>query len=177
MIKDAVDYICTPADVRGAELTYDEFRDAVSTATADLLRLGPATRFSAEEDAATAGFVQAVSADDWVARVSSRRFAAAHPGAGFANLKVKKLIRCGVALEQDTIVAVMVAGDMHVSPPEAMDRVARAIRHGRQPRPPRPRARVAAVLGAPDVTQPDAAAGITADDLVECVMLAAKGAR
>ena len=56
--------------------------------------------------------------------------AAAPAGAhtGFANHKGRKLCRAGVAVDDaGTIVAAMMAGDMHVSPPDTMDRVAAAL--------------------------------------------------
>ena len=62
--------------------------------------------------------------------MSSGRFkAAASPTArvGFANVKAKKLVRAGVELDGDVIARVFVAGDMHVSPPEAMDNVGAAL--------------------------------------------------
>ena len=136
--------------------------------------------FSAEEDVGTKGFVQTVSADDWIRRVSSERFAADRPEGtrvGFANVKGKKLVRAGVALDGETIVRAMVAGDMHISPPEAMDRVATALEGGSIGNRDDLRARARSVFEQPDVDQPDEAAGITADDVAEAVLLAAKNAR
>lgn len=179
IIKDQVAYICTPADVRGSDLDYEEFRDAVVASAAEL-DLDPAG-FTPEEDAGTQGFVDFVSSEDYVRRVSSTRFAAAAPAGcavGFANVKGKKLVRAGVALDQDgTIARALMAGDMHLSPPEAMDRVAEALvgesvhdRDGLV-------SVVRAVLEQPDISQPDQAAGITAEDCAEAVLLASKGAR
>ena len=179
IIKDQVAYICTPADVRGEPLTYEEFRDALTAAARDLIDIRPSS-FSAEEDQGTQGFVDHVSSDEYVTRVSSARFAATAPAGsrvGLANLKAKKLVRAGVALDDEgTIVRALMAGDMHLSPPEAMDRVAEALvgeaaddRDGLL-------TVVRAVFAQPDIDQPDEAAGITPEDCVEAVSLAVKNA-
>ncbi len=180
IIKDQVAYICTPGEVRGRDLPYEEFRDAVvAAARAAGLDLDE-TGFTPEEDAGTQGFVDTVSADDYVRRVSSARFSDAAPAGartGFANVKGKKLVRSGVAIDgEGTIVAAMMAGDMHLSPPEALERVAAALvgehagdRDGLL-------ARARSVFAEPDIDQPDEAAGITPEDCVEAVLLAAKNA-
>jgi len=179
IIKDQVEYICTPADVRGKDLQYEEFRNAVLTAArkeADLA-FDP-TGFTAEEDVGTKGFVQTVSADDWIRRVSSARFADGRPEGtrvGFANVKGKKLVRAGVALDGESIARAMVAGDMHVSPPEAMDNVAATLAGASVADREDLLSRVRAVFET--VEQADEAAGITPEDVVEAVLLAAKNAR
>lgn len=180
-IKDMVEYICTPGEVRGRDVSYEELRDAIAAAAGgagglDLDRSG----FSVDEDAVAGQFVQTVSADDWIRRISSSRFAAGAPAGartGFANLKSKKLIRAGVALDATgAILRAMVAGDMHVSPPDAMDRVAETLASGNVADREDLVARARAVFEAPDFDQPDQAAGITPEDIVECVLLAAKAA-
>jgi ADP-ribose pyrophosphatase YjhB (NUDIX family) len=181
VIKDLVEYICTPEDIRGRELGYEEFRDAVVRAAKEEagLELEPSP-VTVEEEAGTKDFASAVSSDDWIHRVSSSRFAAATPPGtrvGVANLKSKKLIRAGVALSEDgTIAAAMMAGDMHLSPPEAMERIATALLGANADDRDDLLARVRAVFEQPDVDQPDAAAGITPEDCVEAVLLAAKSA-
>ena len=64
-------------------------------------------------------------------RISSERFRAGAPAGtrvGFANHKGKKLARAGVAIDDTgAIVAAMMAGDMHVSPPDTLDAVATAL--------------------------------------------------
>jgi lipoate-protein ligase A len=180
-IKDQVLYICTPADVRGRDLPYGEFRDAVARASREVTRLElEPSPFTPEEEAGTAGFVEVVSADDWVRRVSSVRFAEQAPSGarvGFANWKAKKLVRAGVALGGDgAILAAMMAGDMHVSPPDAMDRVAAAVVGGSPDDRQDVVARVRSVFEQPDVDQPDQAAGISAEDCAEAVIRAAKSA-
>ncbi|MGZ6527852.1 MAG: lipoate--protein ligase family protein [Actinomycetota bacterium] len=179
IIKDQNEYICTPGEVRGKDLPYAEFRNAVLAAARKekMLAFDP-TGFTAEEDVGTKGFVQTVSADDWVRRVSSERFRGkAAPGArvGFANLKAKKLVRAGLELNGSVIARAMVAGDMHASPPEAMDRVAAALEGGSIDDREDLVARARAVFDT--IEQPDEAAGITPEDVVEAVLLAAKNAR
>jgi lipoate-protein ligase A len=178
IIKDQVEYICTPMHVRGRDLSYEEFRDAVVRATGEEMQLDP-IGFTPEEDAGVVGFVETVSSDDWVRRVSSKRFSDSAPAGsatGFANLKAKKLIRAGVALQDGVIARAMLAGDMHVSPPDAMDRVANALAGARADDLDGLLARVRGVFEQPDVDQPDQAAGITPEDCVETLLLAIKNA-
>ena len=134
----------------------------------------------AEEEAGTQDFADTVSSEDWLRRVSSSRFAAeAPPGTkvGVANVKGKKLVRAGVAVADDgTIAAAMVAGDMHVSPPEAMERLAQALLGGNAGDREDVLARVRTVFDEAGFDQPDAAAGITPDDVVEAVLRAGKAA-
>ena len=121
--------------------------------------------------------MKTVSADDWIRRVSSERFRAhAEPGArvGFANLKAKKLVRAGVELNGDVITRAFVAGDMHVSPPESMDNVAAALDGASITDRDDLLERVKKVFET--VEQPDEAAGITPDDIVDTLLLAAKAA-
>ncbi|MCA1833395.1 MAG: biotin/lipoate A/B protein ligase family protein [Actinomycetota bacterium] len=178
-IKDMVEYICTPLDVRGLDLPYEEFRDAVLGAASGAFEFD-AVPFTAAEDEQTGGFVGAVSADDWVRRVSSVRFRSDAPAGarvGFANLKAKKLIRAGVALDDSgRIDSAMLAGDMHVSPPDVMDKVAAALVGGSIANRDDLVARVETGFVEASIVQPDAAAGITADECVETVLLAAKAA-
>lgn len=182
VIKDMVSYICTPADVRGSDLTYEEFRDAVADSSREVLGFDfEPTPFTDEEDKGTSDFASAVGAEDWICRISSSRFRSeAPPGTtvGFANLKAKKLIRAGVAVDdQDRLARAMMAGDMHVSPPDVMDRVAAALEGaGADDRSEIVR-RVAAVFEATPIEQPDQTAGITPDDCAEAVVRAVKGAR
>ena len=179
VIKDMVEYICTPADVRGSDLSYEEFRDAVVRAAREVAKLElEESSFTPEEEAGTKDFANIVSADDWVRKVASSRFRAEAPEGtrvGFANVKGKKLVRAGVALGEDgTIVAAMIAGDMHVSPPEAMQHVAEALLGADADDREDVVARVRSVFEQPGFDQPDAAAGITPDDVTEAVVRAAK---
>jgi lipoate-protein ligase A len=179
IVKDAVRYICTPSDVRGSEVSYEELRDAVVAASGEAgLELRPQA-VTAQEDANVAGFVSTVAAEDWVKRISSVRFAAAAaPGTrvGFANFKAKKLVRAGVELDGGGVIArAMMAGDMHVSPPDAMDALAAALAGARADDPGELAVRARAVFDG--IEQPDTAAGITAEDCVEAVLLAVKSAR
>jgi lipoate-protein ligase A len=179
VIKDIVEYIVTPADIRGRALSYEELRDAVVHASREVagLELDPSP-FSEAESGIVDQFVESVTSDDFIRRISSERFRAEAPRGervGFANVKGKKLVRAGVALgENGTIVRAMVAGDMHVSPPEAMDNVAAALTGGNVADREDLLRRVGAVFT--DIVQPDAAAGITPSDIVEAVLKAAKEA-
>ncbi|MEX2459545.1 MAG: hypothetical protein WD770_11250 [Actinomycetota bacterium] len=181
VIKDAVEYICTPSDVRGSDLGYEEFRDAIVAASREVLGLDlEETPLTEAEAAGMPGFAELIRGDDWVLRTSTSRFTAeAPPGSrvGFANVKGKKLVRAGVALDEDrTILRALMAGDMHLSPPDAMERVAAALANARVDDRDDLVARVRAVFDEPDVDQPDATAGITAEDCVDAVELAATNA-
>ncbi|MFN2544032.1 MAG: biotin/lipoate A/B protein ligase family protein [Actinomycetota bacterium] len=181
-IKDMVEYICTPADIRGRDLSYEEFRDAVVAAARDVagLDLEPSAT-TPEEEAGTKDFVNVVSGEEWINRVSSSRFDTAAPKGtriGFANVKAKKLVRSGVAIAEDgTIAAAMMAGDMHLSPPEAMERVATALVGADAGDRQAVLARIREVFEQPDMDQPDEAAGVTPEDCAEAVLRAAKAAR
>jgi hypothetical protein len=70
----------------------------------------------------------------------------------------------------------MIAGDMHVSPPDAMDRVAASLDGANAADREDLLTRVREVFEQPDVEQADAAAGITAEDVVEAVVRASKEA-
>ncbi|MHB8511882.1 MAG: lipoate--protein ligase family protein [Actinomycetota bacterium] len=178
-IKDAVEYVCTPGEVRGSDLSYEELRDALVHAASTLIELEP-DEFNGQEIGASDAFAATVSTEDWIRRVSSHRFARSAPSGsrvGFANVKGRKLVRAGVALDRNNwISAAMIAGDMHVSPPDAMDRIAAALHaadaHDRADL----SKRVQSVFDEPDVTQPDAAAGITTEDVVEAIEHAVKDA-
>jgi len=181
VIKDIVEYICTPTDVRGTPVTYEELRDSVVRASREVagLELDPSP-FSADEQSVTDQFVASVSSDDFIRRISSERFRTEAPAGsrvGFANVKGKKLVRSGVAVDAaGTILRTMVAGDMHTSPPDSMDRVAGALIGGNSADREELIARVRSVFDQPDFVQPDLAAGITPEDVVEAVVRAAKEA-
>ena len=122
-------------------------------------------------------FVGSVTSDEFIRRISSERFRAEGGHVGFANVKGKKLVRAGVAVDgAGTIERAMIAGDMHVSPPDAMDRVANALIGANAADREDLLSRVRGVFSEPDVVQPDAAAGITPEDVVEAVSRAAKEA-
>ena len=179
LVKDMIEYVCTPAEVRGGDLAYGEFHDAVARAASAVVSL-ERSPFTDEEEQGTKSFVEGVSGEEHVRRISSVRFRAlAPPGTrvGFANVKAKKLVRAGVALDGEGVVArAMLAGDMHISPPDVMDRAALALEGSRASDRDEVRARLASVVEGPEVTQPDLTAGITANDLARAVAEAASGA-
>ena len=70
----------------------------------------------------------------------------------------------------------MIAGDMHISPPDAMDRVAKSLVQANINDRDELLARVKTVFEHPDTDQPDQTAGITPEDCVEAVLRAAKAA-
>ena len=180
VVKDMREYIVTADEIAGRPVTYDEFRDAVVaavTATGDELYPQP---LNEEELAGIAGIAGMIAAPDMIERVSSRRFREAAPAGtrvGFGNEKGRKLCRAGVALDDSgAIVAAMMAGDMHVAPPDTMDRVASELVGASADDHDELRLRVARVFEAPDVHQPDALMGVTTDDLLAALTKAVAAA-
>ena len=97
---------------------------------------------------------------------------------GFGNHKGRKLCRAGVAIDGGgNIAAAMMAGDMHVSPPDTLDRVAAALGGADVSDDRDLRARIAAVFEAPDVHQADTTTGVTTDDLLAALRKAVENAK
>ena len=71
-----------------------------------------------------------------------------------------------------TIVAAMMAGDMHVGPPDVIDRTAVALVGADSGDEADLRARIAGVFEADDVHQADGLMGVTTDDLLKAVQKA-----
>ena len=89
---------------------------------------------------------------------------------GFANHKGRKLCRAGVAVDDaGPIVAVMMAGDMHVSPPDTLERVGAALVGSSSTDADELRHRIASVFDGDDVVQADEMMGVTTDDLLTAV--------
>jgi lipoate-protein ligase A len=181
VVKDLREYVCTAEEVRGRALPYAEFRDAlVDSLVEDGFDVEQGELNDGEQRGLTRVAAR-IGHDDNVRRVSSERFRAVAPDGsrvGFGNHKGRKLCRAGVALDgSGTIVAAMLAGDMHVSPPDAIDRTAAALVgadvHHRSDL----RARLASVFEAPDVLQAEATMGVTTDDLLSAVERALADAR
>lgn len=176
LVNDMREYVCTAEEVAGHPVSYEEFRDAllgaVRAAGIELV----AEPLTEVERAALAKISNRIATDDSVRRISSDRFRAEHtaPGVriGFGNHKGRKLCRAGVALApapDATITAALMAGDMHVAPPDTLDRVATALAgvdaHDERAL----RERVASVWDADGVHQADATMGVTTDDLLAAV--------
>jgi len=173
VVKDMREYVCTADEVAGRPVTYDQFRDAMLGALEDsglTLEHLPLTDDERKSVRDIAGYL---GSDDQVRRISSDRFtAAAPPGSrvGFGNEKGKKLCRAGVALDESgTVVAALMAGDMHVSPPDTMERIAEALVGADSSDDADLKGRVAAVFEGPEVNQADAAMGVTTDDLLAAI--------
>lgn len=182
LVSDMREYVCTAEDVTGTAVGYRNFRDALLLAVTDAgieLDIAPLTDV---EEAARAKISQRIASDDAVRRISSDRFRATYERTGqqvgFGNHKGRKLCRAGVAVdERGTAVAVMMAGDMHVAPPDTLDRVATALvgvdTHDAHD----VRGRVASIWDGPDVHQADATMGVTTDDLCAAIATAVDNAR
>ena len=168
-VKDLREYLCTAEEVAGRKITYEEFRDALLAAVRDAGIVVESEELIEAERAALAKASRRSAGDDAVRRVSSERFRDEHTArglrVGFGNHKGRKLCRAGVALDDGTIVAAMAAGDMHVSPPDTMDRVAAAVVGLDANDTDGLHSRIASVLEADDVHQADATMGVTTDDL------------
>jgi len=168
-VKDLREYVCTAEEVAGRPVSYEEFRDALLAAIRDAGITVESEELTETERRALAKASRRSADDDAVRRVSSERFRLEHEAEGrrigFGNHKGRKLCRAGVALDGRTIVAAMVAGDMHVSPPDTMDRVAAAVTGLDSVDAAGLRSRIATVVEGDDVHQADATTGVTADDL------------
>ena len=173
LVSDMREYVCTAEEVAGHPVTYEDFRDAYTAALGDAGVRLEARGLTDVERAALAKISNRIATDDSVRRISSDRFRRdAPPGTrvGFANHKGKKLARAGVALDgAGRIAAAMMAGDMHVSPPDTLDKVASALVDARADDPADLRDRIAAVWEADGVHQADATMGVTTGDLLSAV--------
>jgi lipoate---protein ligase len=174
LVKDMREYVCTAEEVAGRSVTYEQFRDALVKAVADAGITLESRELTDVEQAALKKISNRIATDDSVRRVSSERFRAEHEPAGrrvgFGNHKGRKLCRVGVALdERGTIVAALMAGDMHVAPPDTLDRVASALTGADTADDAEVRSRLASVFEGPDVHQADATTGVTTDDLLAAV--------
>lgn len=173
LVKDMREYVCTAEEVAGRPVTYIDFRDAL------LAALGKAG-IEVDEQPLTAEELKGIEdvntflgSDDFVRRTSSERFAASAPRGttvGFANHKGRKLCRAGVAVDGNGgIAAAMMAGDMHVSPSDTIDKVAEALVGADAGDTGELRKRIVSVFEAPEVDQADEAMGVTTDDLLTAV--------
>jgi len=172
-VKDMREYVCTAQEVARRAVSYEEFRDALTSALGHAgIDLEPSELTDGERHGLDKIGAR-IGSDDMVRRISSERFRAGAPAGtrvGFGNHKGRKLCRAGVALDSDGVIAAaLMAGDMHVSPPDTMDRVASAIVGCHAADGGTLRARIASVFDQPDVHQAEAAMGVTTDDLAAAV--------
>jgi lipoate-protein ligase A len=175
-VKDMREYVVTAEEIRGKPLHYEEFRDtlvaAAEAAGLELLEepLSDAETRGVEKIAGKVGKAESVR------RISSDRFRREAPAGskvGFGNEKGRKLCRAGVAVDgSGTIVAAMMAGDMHVGPPDVIDRTAAALVGADSADEGDLRSRIAGVFEADDVHQADTLMGVTTDDLLKAVQKA-----
>jgi len=179
-VKDMRDYVVTAEEIRGKALPYEEFRDALVAATEAAgfeLREDPLTP---DEHRGVDKIAGKIARTESVRRISSDRFRAeapAHSAVGFGNEKGRKLCRAGVALDsKGEIVAAMMAGDMHVGPPDVLDRTAAALVGANSGDSAELRGRIAGVFEGDDVHQPDTLMGVTTDDLLKAVRKAVEAA-
>src|SRR5439155_1640735 len=174
LVKDMREYVVGAEDIRGRPLAYEEFRDALLAALAGSGFDVERRELPPDDDEKLAKLRARLSSEENLRRVSSERFradaiAAGH-AVGFANEKGRKLARAGVAVDATgTIAAAMMAGDMHVSPPDVLDRVAAALVGARTDDGADIRSCIASVFEGDDVHQPDATMGVTTDDLLTAV--------
>jgi len=181
VVKDMRAYVCTAAEVAGRPVTYEQFRAALVGAVGDAGIVLDDRSLTDVEQAALKKISNRIATDDSVRRVSSERFRAENEAAGrrvgFGNHKGRKLCRAGVALDgEGTIAAAMMAGDMHVSPPDTLDRVAAALAGARASNDGDLGQRIAS-LEAPDVHQADTTTGVATDDLLAALRKAVDDAK
>jgi lipoate-protein ligase A len=173
VVKDMREYVCTAEEVAGRPVSYEQFRDALLVALKDA---GVELVTSELTDGERYGLTKVgakISSPDMVRRISSERFTREAPAGsrvGFANHKGRKLCRAGVAVDSNGIVvAALMAGDMHVSPPDTMDRIAVALEGAASQDRDELRGRIASIFERDEVHQAEAAMGVTTDDLLTAV--------
>lgn len=180
IVKDMETYVCTAEEVAGRTVTYEEVRDALVGAMDDAgIELAP-SQLNEGEQKGFAKISTRIGSDEMIRRISGDRFRAEAPAGttvGFGNHKGRKLCRAGLAVDGDgTIVAALMAGDMHVSPPDTLDRVAGALVGGSLADEAGLRARIASVFEGEDVSQADELMGVSTEDLLEAVRAAGRAA-
>jgi len=181
LVSDMREVVCTAEEVARRPVPYETFRDALLDALRDAHVALVAAPLTDVEQGALAKISNRIATDDSVRRISSARFRELAPAGsrvGFANHKAKKLVRAGVAISADgTIAAAMLAGDMHVAPPDTVDRAAAALEGAAADNVSDLRARLAAVWEADGVHQADATMGVTTEDLLTAVQRAVEEAQ
>src|SRR5438067_5465771 len=130
-VKDMREYVVTAEEIRGKPLPYEEFRDALlAAAEAAGFELRPEP-MTADEQRGVEKIAAKVGSDDFVRRISTERFLESKPPGtkmGAGNEKGRKLCRAVLAVDGGgRIAAAMLAGDMHVGPPDVLDRTAAAL--------------------------------------------------
>lgn len=179
-VKDLREYLCTAEEVAGHPVGYPEFRDALLAAAKDAGVVVESMPSPELDDTVLNKVRRKIASGEAVRKISSERFAAEHTTerVGFGNHKGRKLVRIGVALDTNgTVVEAMVSGDLHVSPPDTLDRIAGALERAASDDTTELRTRIAAVLDADDVHQADATMGVTTDDFLAALMTAIAAAR
>jgi hypothetical protein len=173
LVSEMSEYVCTAEEVAGGPVSYEDFRDAFLGALADAEIEPEVGALTDVERGALVKISNRIATDDSVRRISSDRFRAEAPAGtrvGFANHKGKKLARAGVAVDDSgVIVAAMMAGDMHVSPPDTLDAVAAALIGVSAGDRSALRSTIREVWEADGVHQADATMGVTTDDLLAAV--------
>jgi lipoate-protein ligase A len=174
LVKDMREYVVSAQEIRGTPLPYEEFAAALVAACRDS---GMDVEAATDPVVVNTEKVRAhIAGDEHLRRISSSRFRAEAPAGsrvGFGNHKGRKLCRAGVAVGGDgRILAAMMAGDMHVSPPDVVDRVAAALVGGFSGDEADLRARISQVFDDGSVHQTGSVLGVTTDDLLAAVTAA-----
>jgi lipoate-protein ligase A len=172
VVKDMREYVCTAEQVAGRPVSYEEFRDALLRALEHAGIELESSELTEDERYGLKKVSAKISSDEMVRRVSSTRFTQEAPEGsrvGVANHKGGKLCRAGVAVDADgTVVAAMMAGDMHVSPPDTMERIAVVLVGASANDHDDLRRRIASIFEGDDVHQAEAAE-VTTDHLLTAV--------
>ena len=176
IVKDMSEYVCTAEEVAGHPVTYEDMRDAMRAAMSDAGIDWVRSELNEGERKGVAKGSARVGDPAMVRRISSDRFRGEAPAGsrvGLANHKGRKLVRAGVAIdERDVVVAAMMAGDLHVSPPDTLDRIAEALVGAAGRDADGLRNRIASVFEGDDVTQAEEVMGVTTEDLLTAVVKA-----
>lgn len=175
------DYFCNLLEVLGREVSPEETIAAMRKAVEQVLGLRVGRiytgEFTSEELQFRDNLIEKLSREDWICRVSSRRFfeRVAKNGwrFGYAQYKSNKLIKCGVAIDQQgsIIRELMMAGDMYVSPITVIDTMAEALVGCHSGDKKELLARIISVLHGPEVKVAEAHT-VTPEEYLEVVNLA-----
>ena len=131
IVSDMREYVCTAEEVAGHAVSYEEFRDALTAAVrAAGIELDATPMTDVERGAREdlAAHRERRSGPTGVLRAISRRALRARPAGGLRQPQGPQAVpRRSRHRPSGRIDAVMMAGDMHVAPPDTLDQVGTAL--------------------------------------------------
>ena len=132
IVKDMSEYVCTAEEVAGHPVTYEDMRDAMRRRDGRRRhRVGAVRAQRGRAQGRRQGFGPRRRPGHGAPHLLAIGSAARRPparGSGWPTTRAASW--CGPAspsTTRDTVVAAMMAGDLHVSPPDTLDRIAEAL--------------------------------------------------